>query len=194
MKEVTLLKYATQRVLRLAIVITVIMIIWHLTLIYSKIPYINHSISWLTTILSPVLALIGCNIILHLYKKGGKSFNTGDVPAPDGFTMAFADDVGTMFLGIVGIIVFFLLLPAILFLLPAEVLLGTLYYKDNLREEIIYAWQHLTIKESIFIITKSIFILFAVSCIAWEIIMHIIYWICMGYRYIVNGSNKVESS
>lgn len=193
MKEATLLKYATQRVLRLALVITLFMTIWHVTLIHSEIPYINHSVSWLTTVLSPILALVGCNVILYLYKKGGKSFDAGNVPVADEFTIGFADDIGAVFLGIIGIIVFIILLPAILFLLPAEVLLGALYYKNNLREEIMYAWQHLTFKESVFIITKSILILFAVSCIAWEIIMHIIYWIYAAYKYIVNGSNTIES-
>jgi len=194
MKEFTLLKYATQRVLRLALVITVIMIIWHLTLIYSEIPYINHTISWLTTVLAPVLALVGCNVILCLYKKGGKSFNAGNVPVADEFTIGFADDIGTVFLGMIGIIVFIILLPAILFLLPAEVLLGALYYKNNLREEIVHAWQHLTPKESIFIIIKSVLILLAVSCIAWEIIMHLIYWIYKTYQYVIHGSNKVENN
>ena len=191
MKEVTLLKYATQRILRLALVITLIMTIWHFTLIHSEIPYINHIISWLTTILSPIFALVGCNVILYLYKKGEKSFSGVDMPTPDGFTMSFADDIGAAFLGIIGIIVFILLLPAILFLLPAEFLLGALYYKNSIREEIFYAWQHLTVKESIFIITKSILILFAISCMAWELIMHIIYWLYKTIRFIIDGNNKL---
>lgn len=193
MKEATLFKYATQRVAALTVLLTVILVIWHLTLINSDIPYINHPISWATTIISPFLALVGCNIILALYKKAGSLNNSaGDLPAPDGFTMAFADDLGAVLFGIVGIIMFFLLLPAILFLLPAEFLLGALYYKQSIREEIFHAWSNLTPKEGIFIITKSIFILIAVSCIVWEIVMHILYWIVKIFKLIANTSNEVK--
>lgn len=193
MKEATLFKYATQRVAALTVLLTVILVIWHLTLINSDVPYINHPISWATTIISPFLALVGCNIILALYKKGGPfGSSLGDLPAPDGFTMAFTDDAGTALFGTIGIIIFFLLLPTILFLLPGELLFGALYYKQSIREEIFHAWTNLTPKEGIFVITKSIFILIAVSCIVWEIIMHILYSIAKIFKLIANTSNEVK--
>jgi hypothetical protein len=118
----------------------------------------------------------------------------GDVAGAGGDIGLSSVDVGDGegCLVLVGLFLFILLLPVIAWFLPAEVLFGALHYKKTIWEEIIHAWNNLTPKEGIFIITKGVFIAGAVSFIVWEAIAHTVQQLYKIGVFVVNGKNDVK--
>jgi hypothetical protein len=189
--------FATQFVWRFTIALTAILIIWHITLVKSDIPFINHWGSWVTTVITPFFTLIGCNAIYWFYLKKGKIFGdaakvTGEVGL-DGFAnMAEIGDAeieGCLI--IIGLVLFIALLPVIMWFLPAEFLLGRLYYKHTIWEEVKHAWQTLTWKESVFIITKAFLLAGTISFIVWEIFAHLVQYCYKVGVFVKRGTNKI---
>lgn len=157
-------KIATRQIWKGSLVITIIMIIWHFTLLRSHTPHMNSIFSWVTTVVCPALTLIGIRIIVKAYSKSGNV--AGE--AVEGVSWGFLFD----FEGAIGAIAFIALLPVIGFLIPAEVALG-IAYKKGWMDLVIDVWDMATFKESIFIITKGFFVVFSGSFLVWEILLQV---------------------
>lgn len=189
-KLFTFFKFATPRALRLTLVVTVIMLIWHLTLMSSEIPYINSIGSFLSTIIVPFFAIVGCNTIYWFYLKKGNIFGDAAVTVSGGSDFMMGGGEGLLV--ILGLLLFIILLPVIVFLAPAEVLLGMIYYKHNLWHEIVYAWQDLTWKEGFFVIVKCVLIALTFSFIVWEILAIFVQFLAKVFGFVRRGSNVVQ--
>lgn len=189
--------FATQFVWRFTIVVTAIVVVWHITLINSEIPYINHLGSWVTTIFTPFFTLVGCNAIYWFYLKKGKIFGEAATVTTEIGAEGFADmaSIGAAepegCLIIIGVALFILLLPFIMWFMPAELLLGRLYYKQTIWEEVKHAWHILTWKEGVFVITKAVLLAGTVSFIVWEILAHTIQYLYKIGVFVLKGKNKV---
>lgn len=183
-----ILKFATGRVFRLGLVAGILLLIWHVTLIKSDIPYINNSISWATSALAPFLAFCGFNVIYYIYKRKWNFSGEGlsDI-GPSG--IGFDDEGGCLV--VIGLFLFVILLPVIAFYLPVEALFGALYYKKTLWEELLYSWDTLTFKEGMFVITKAVFLLSGLCFLFWEIILYLIYALYMLGKFIISGKNEI---
>lgn len=180
-----LFKFATQRVLRFGVIVGIILLIWHVTLIGSAIPHINNPISWITTILSPFFAFCGFNVIYYIYKKWNYK---GEGMDAVGTPVVGFDGEGCI--AIIVLLLFVALLPVIAFYIPVEALFGILYYKQTLWQELQHSWDTLTLKEGMFVITKAVFLLSAISFIFWEIVIHIGYGIYSLGKWALAGKNK----
>lgn len=183
-------KFATQRVFRLGFVVGIILLVWHLTLTKSGIPYINNPISWITTLISPFLAFCGFNVIYYIYKRKWNYQGEGlsDI-GPSG--VGFDDEGGILV--VIGLFLFMILLPIIAFYIPVEAMFGVLYYKQTLWEELVYSWETLTFKEGLFVVTKAVFLLSGLSFLFWEILLYIGYGGFLLIKYVTEGKNNIPS-
>lgn len=175
-------KIATKKIWKWSLLITIVMVVWHLTLVRSHTPYMNSLFSWTTTIICPALMLIAIHIVVKAYSKSGDVVGESAGNVADGFTFGFLVDLE----GGIAAIAFILLIPLICFLLPAEVALG-IAYKKGWIDLFMDVWKTATMKEGIFIITKGVSIIFSGSFLAWEFLLQL--WFIL-LRPSFNWANK----
>lgn len=160
----------TKRVVRVSILLTIVLIVWHLTLLKSNAPYINSIASWIMTIISPFLACVGIHTIIIMYKRWFGSKAAGETIQAGG---------GDLFLNISGhsteaffaVILLVLLLPVIIFAIPSGILLIIAYNKQTIWQIIISSLTEYTTKEEIFVGVIALFFSLGLGVIVWELLV-----------------------
>ncbi len=163
-------KIVTKRVIRVSILLTIALIVWHLTLLKSDAPYINSVAAWIMTIITPFLACVGIHTIIVMYKSWFGSKAAGEVAQAGGGDL-FLNISGHSLEAFLAVLALVVLLPIILFVIPSGVLVGLAYYKHNIWETITTNLTQYTTKEEIFVGVIATFLSLGLAVIVWELIV-----------------------
>jgi hypothetical protein len=160
----------TKRVFRVSILLTIALVIWHLTLLKSDAPYINCITSWIMTLISPFLACVGIHTIVIMYQKWFGSKAAGEAIQAGGGDL-FLNISGHSVEAFIAVLALVILLPIIVFVIPSGVLVIIAYQKQNIWQMIVDNLTQYTTKEEIFIGVVAIFFSLGLAVIVWECIV-----------------------
>ncbi len=163
-------KIVTKRVVRVSILLTIALIVWHLTLLKSDAPYINSIAAWIMTIITPFLACVGIHTIIVMYKSWFGSKAAGEVAQAGGGDL-FLNISGHSLEAFIAVLALVVLLPVIVFAIPSGVLVVIAYHKHTIWQMIVDNLTQYTTKEEIFVGVVAMFFSLGLGVIVWEFIV-----------------------
>lgn len=160
----------TKRVFRVSILLTIALVVWHLTLLKSDAPYINSIASWMMTLISPFLACVGIHTIVIMYQKWFGSKAAGETIQAGGGDL-FLNISGHSLEAFIAVLALVILLPVIVIATPSLVLIIIAYHKHTIWQMIVGNLTQYTTKEEIFVGIIAVFFSLGVGVIVWELIV-----------------------